>query len=96
MQSMSKDIIYSGQSFFNKVVECTGDIDNAFAMMLLNKSTSLTTSLEVGKVLKLTTITDHDVVDFFNDNNRPATGNNKIAIDNSLEYLFPGEFPFSF
>jgi len=95
MQIMSKSIIYTGQSFFNKVIECTGDIDNAFAMMLLNKQTSFTQRLEVGTSLKSSNVSDHDVVDFYNDYNRPATVQ-AIVIDNSLDYLFSGEFPFSF
>jgi len=94
---MSKQTVYAGQSFLNKVVECTGDIDNAFQMMILNGGTSLTNRLSVGQDLKKITITDYDVVDFFNENNRPATLKQlPLITDNSLEYLLHGEFPYSF
>jgi hypothetical protein len=93
---MSKEIVYSNQNFFNKVIECTGDIDNAFEMMLLNNKTTFTNKLEVGLVLKKSKITDYEVVDFFTEINRPSTSVSIISIDNSLDYLFPGEFPFSF
>ena len=94
---MSRTTVYSGQSFFNKVVENTGDIDNAFAMLLLNKKKSFTEPIIIGQEVKASVVTDDDVVDFFS-NRKPATGFNKIVvtIDSSLEYLFPGEFPFSF
>jgi hypothetical protein len=93
---MSRNVVHSGQSFLNKVVECTGDIDNAFQMMLLNNKTSLTSNEVVGEVLKASDVTDYDVYDFFQDR-KPSTLKNKIVIINSsLDYLFPGEFPFSF
>lgn len=89
---MSKNITYSGQSFYNKVVECTGDIENAFAMLLLNKKTSTTERLKVGEVLKSTEVTDFEVVDYFTELNRPAT----LGFSKKENYLLPGEFPFSF
>lgn len=88
---MSKNITYSGQSFYNKVVECTGDIENAFAMLLLNKKTSTTERLKVGEVLKSPEVTDFEVVDYFTEFNRPAT----IGVQKE-NYMLPGEFPFSF
>lgn len=88
---MSKNIAYSGQSFYNKVVECTGDIENAFAMLLLNKMTSTTERLKVGEVLKSPEVTDFEVVDYFTELNRPAT----IGVKKE-NYMLPGEFPFSF
>jgi hypothetical protein len=91
---MSKNIVHSGQTFFNKVIECTGDIDNAFVMMLLNKKKSLTDTDIVGTELKATTITDYDVVDFYEDR-KPAT-KQIIKIIPEFDYLLPGEFPYSF
>lgn len=88
----NRNTVHSQQSFFNKVVECTGDIENAFEMMVLNKSKSFTDTIEVGKVLKSSAVTDFDVVDFFTDR-KPAT---KRIINTTMEYLFPGEFPYSF
>ena len=49
---MSNSTLYQGQSFFNKVVELTGDVDNAFEMMLLNGQTSLTQKKEIGNNIK--------------------------------------------
>jgi hypothetical protein len=91
---MNKNIVHSGQTFFNKVIECTGDIDNAFAMMLLNKKKSLTDNDSIGTELKATNITDYDVVDFYEDR-KPAT-KQKIKIIPEFDYLLPGEFPYSF
>jgi len=93
---MSREITYSGQSFYNKVVECTGDIENAFAMLLLNKKTSTTERLQVGEVLKVSEVTDYEVVDYFTELNRPATLKDKIIVEATENYLLPGEFPFSF
>lgn len=91
---MNKNIVHSGQTFFNKVIECTGDIDNAFVMMLLNKKKSLTDNDIVGTELKATKITDYDVVDFYEDR-KPAT-KQIIKIIPEFDYLLPGEFPYSF
>ena len=91
---MSKNIVHNGQTFFNKVIECTGDIDNAFAMMLVNKRKSLTDNYSIGTELKATTITDYDVVDFYEDR-KPAT-KQIIKIIPEFDYLLPGEFPYSF
>lgn len=88
---MSREVTYSGQSFYNKVVECTGDIENAFAMLLLNKKTSTTERLQVGEALKVSEVTDFEVVDYFTELNRPAT----IGVQKE-NYMLPGEFPFSF
>lgn len=93
---MSKNVVSSGQSFFNKVVETTGDIENAFSMMLLNNRSSLTDNVQVGSFLKISEITDYEVVDFFTEQNKPATLINRPIIDNSFEFMLPGEFPFSF
>ncbi len=68
---MSKDIVYSGQSFINKVIECTGSIENVFAMALLN-GVSITDEIVVGSKLKITPITSHFIVGFFDENNKPA------------------------
>jgi hypothetical protein len=91
---MSKAVVYQGQSFLDKIVECTGDIDNAFEMMLLN-SISITEELHLGRVLKKSKITDYEIVACFTEMNKPAT--KKIVTTNNLiDYSFPGEFPFSF
>lgn len=96
MLVMSKEIAYAGQSFIDKIVECTGDIENAFDMAFLNHRI-LTDKLEVGKSLKKSQITDYDVVSFFTEKNRPATF---VAIvipsDPTFDYSLPGEFPYSF
>lgn len=65
-------LIYQGQSFLDKVIEQTGDIENVFEMALLN-NTSITDDLVVGAYLKVSTVTKKSVVDFYNDYNRPAT-----------------------
>jgi hypothetical protein len=69
---MSKNKVYNSQSFFDKVIECTGSIENAFAMVLLN-GISVTDDILIGQQLKTTPITNNAIVDFFGDLNRPAT-----------------------
>lgn len=90
MHIMAKDIVYVGQSFFNKVVECTGNADNSFEMFKVNNFNLFPA---IGSKLKSSKITNHSVVDFFNDLNRPASLPIKIPNEN---YLIPGEFPYSF
>ena len=90
---MSKNIVYNGQSFLNKVVECTGDIDNAFEMALQNNM-SVSDLLTTGDTLQTTKTTDWDVVDFFA-NIKPATNIVQIELP-KLVYDLPGEFPYSF
>lgn len=90
---MSNKIIYSGQSFLDKVIELTGSIENAFEMALLNKI-MITDDVKIGNELQQSKITNRAIVDYFNSNNRPATS---ISPNQPTEdYSFPGEFPFSF
>lgn len=91
---MSKTIVHSGQSFFNKVVELTGDIDNSFEMMLLNSKTSLTSNVSVAEELKASTVTDNEVVEFYLDKMPATLFNRKSQV--TTDFGFPGEFPFSF
>lgn len=65
-------IIHQGQSFLDKVIEQTGDVENTFDMALLNNA-SITDDLVVGAYLKVNTVTKKSVVDFYNEYNRPAT-----------------------
>lgn len=69
---MSKKI-YQGQSFFDKVIENTGSIDNAFEMTLLN-GISITDDVVLGQELKIGGLINKSVVAFFGEMNRPATG----------------------
>lgn len=90
--------IYAGQSFLDKVIETTGSIDNAFEMALLNKI-AITDDLTVGSELKVSKITNQFLVNYFNENNRPATNviAQIIAPTIEIDYRFPqGEFPISF
>ncbi|MBS1535305.1 MAG: hypothetical protein JST78_09525 [Bacteroidetes bacterium] len=89
---MSKDIVYSGQSFIDKVIECTGDIDNAFKMALAN-GVSVTDELTVGQSLTTTEITNKSVASYFGEANRPAT---KLIEPSPLMYELPDGFPLSF
>lgn len=68
---MSKKV-YQGQSFFDKVIENTGSIDNAFEMALLN-GMSITDDVVIGQELKIGVLINKSVVSFFGEMNRPAT-----------------------
>lgn len=93
---MSKKIVYSGQSFLDKVLECTGDIDNAFEMALFN-GISVSDEIPVGIELQISAITKKSIEAFFNEYNRPATAIVEIIENNDVNYKFPqGEFPISF
>ena len=93
---MNKKIVYSGQSFLDKVLECTGDVTNAVAMAVQN-GINITDDLVVGSEVKLSSITKKTVVDFFTEDNRPATKYVQMANDESDNYGFPeGEFPIGF
>jgi len=70
MPVMSK--IYQGQSFLDKVIECTGSVENAFEMALLN-GISITDDVVIGQELKPFTITNALIFGLFGDLNRPAT-----------------------
>jgi hypothetical protein len=72
MQVMSKNKVYNSQSFFDKVIECTGSIENAFKMALLN-GISVTDDIVIGQQLKIPPVTNKVIVEFFGDLNRPAT-----------------------
>ncbi len=89
---MSRNTVYQGQSFLDKVIECTGDISNAFAMARQNGIMDITATLEVGTALKSPTPTRPGIVELFGHKNRPATA---LAIEEE-DYSLPGEFPISF
>jgi hypothetical protein len=91
---MSKTIVYNGQSFLNKVLESTGNISNAFEMALLN-NVSITDNIAIGTKLEISEITNNYIVDFFNEDNRPATNIiEDIQTSPTLDYLLPGLLPY--
>lgn len=69
---MSSAKVYQGQSFLDKVIETTGDIENGFKMSILN-GLSITDDVVIGQELKTTEVTLKSIVSIFNDNKRPAT-----------------------
>lgn len=92
---MSDKIVYSGQSFLDKVLENTGSIEAAFEMALLNNM-NVTDDVAVGSELKTSPIIDNYVFNYFDNTNRPATNYLLIAEEIINEYEFPqGEFPIS-
>lgn len=88
---MKSNIVYPGQSFLDKVVELSGDIENAFDMATLNNQNQ-NFRIEVGSTVISTVKKRKRIVALFNDLNRPATEQNTVTID----YYLPGEFPYSF
>lgn len=95
MQVMSKNIVHRGQSFLDKVIECTGSIENAFDMAIMN-GIMITDDTMVGSELLYPKITNNFVYNFFTSDNRPAT--NIIIRQTSIshQYGFPYELPLSF
>lgn len=88
---MKRNTVLAGQSFLDKVVELTGNIENAFEMSLLN-NVEINRSVPVGSVVASTIKKRKAVVALFNDLNSPAT---EIKREQN-EYYLPGEFPYSF
>lgn len=68
---MNSTPILSGQSFLNKVIECTGNVENAVEVALLN-GVSFTDDLQVGKTIQFDKITNKIVARFF-EFKKPAT-----------------------
>lgn len=64
--------VYQGQTFFDKVLECTGNVENAFEMALLN-NLSITEDLVIGNVLVKSEVTNKRITNIFNEKNKPAT-----------------------
>lgn len=86
---MSGKIVYSGQSFLDKVLECTGDVENAFAMALLN-GISITDDIVVGQEIKPSAITNKYVAEYFAEQFKPATNLTELQI----ESIDPGGIGF--
>lgn len=64
--------VKQGQSFWDLVVQLTGDIDNAFAMSLLNDR-STTDLLALGDTILPNGQIKKNVVNLFTEDNIPAT-----------------------
>ena len=67
-----KNKVYAGQNFCDKVVENTGSIENVVAMAIAN-NTSITQELVVNSELKVTPVTNKQVVALFFELKKPAT-----------------------
>lgn len=92
---MSKNIVYQGQNLLNKAVECTGSVENVFELALLNNF-NVTDLLDVGTEIKPVAATNKSVLNFFHENNRPASNYNLDIVFVDPKYQFPqGEFPIS-
>lgn len=77
---MSKNIVYQGQCFLDKVNECTGSIENAFIMALLN-GISVTEDVFISQELKVSPVTNKVIVELFGEFNRPATTVTAIQVE---------------
>lgn len=60
------------QSFFDLVIQGTGNVENAFEMALLN-GVSMTDDLFIGQEVLPTAVTSKSIVSQWNDDNLPAT-----------------------
>lgn len=65
-------IVKQGQSFLDKAIELTGNIDNVFAMTKLN-GLSATTELSVGQEILPAGTVRKSIVQQWDDKNTPAT-----------------------
>ncbi len=83
---MSK--ILQGQSFFNKVLEQTGDLENSIEMALLN-NISITEDVVIGDRLTSASITNNYVADYFSER-KPANKTLKADVltpTNGIGYM---------
>ncbi len=69
---MSKTTVHQGQSVFDKAIELTGSVENAFELALAN-GLSITDSLEIGHELTALQPTRKRIAELFNEKNRPAS-----------------------
>ena len=74
---MSNNRVHSGQTFLNKVLEQTGDIENVMEMALLN-NVSITDDVSIGTEILSTPVTNNQIVNYFSER-KPA---NKKIQDN--------------
>jgi len=65
-------IVEQGQSFWDMVIQGTGDIENAFARALLN-GVSVTDDLPIGYEFKTGDVTNKRIQALFNPKHKPAT-----------------------
>lgn len=79
-----------GQTFFDKVLELTGDVTNALAMAALN-DVSLTASLAIGNIINPAGSYDNSIVALFY--NMPPATSQKGSIIKSYDFLLPQTFP---
>ncbi|RWX00907.1 hypothetical protein [Flavobacterium cerinum] len=82
-------IVKQGQSFFDKVLELTGSIENSFDMSLANDS-SLTDDLAIGDEILATTVTNKAVIAIWSGLNEPATmitDNSVVAPPSGIGYM---------
>lgn len=63
---MSSKIINQGQSIFDKAIEMTGSVENAFELAILN-GLSITEDLVKGDELMQISVSNKEVVSFFED-----------------------------
>ncbi|EGV44441.1 hypothetical protein BZARG_794 [Bizionia argentinensis JUB59] len=75
------NIVKQGQSFFDKVTQLTGSIENVLKESILN-GVSITDDLPIGYAVQVTEITNRRVVGYFNPFNEPATA---LAADKRKE-----------
>lgn len=79
-----------GQSFFDKVIEQTGNIENVFEMALINGK-SITADLIIGESLKTSGKINNSIVELFGENNKPATALNNDLLESIVN---PGGIGF--
>lgn len=69
---MSKGLFFQGQSLFDKTIESTGDIEESFAVALLNGA-SVTDNFEIGAEVIFLEVKKKSIVALFHAKNRPAS-----------------------
>ena len=71
MQNIRKNIVRQGQTFIDKVLECTGDLEQSVLMSVLNGK-SISDALNIGEELQTTDVVKKSVVALWNGEG-PAT-----------------------
>ncbi len=89
-----KQFVHQGQSFLDKVIELTGNVDNTFEMALSN-GRSITDNLEIGTELSSISTIDKKVASLFNNQHRPATALS-FVLQNEIDNQGIGQMEISY
>ncbi len=91
MNTKNRNTVRQGQSFLDKVLECTGDLSQAIEIAVLN-GLSITDDLEINTELKINGKVNKGIIRTW-DFDGPATSFKNAPSNEDANYQFPIIFP---